>query len=111
MVINMYYVYILRCIDNSLYTGITTDIKRRINEHITKDKKCAKYTKNHDVIKLEALFTCENKHLAAKLEYHIKQLTKKEKELIIKDNKNLCLLKDKLDILKYTREEVNDVKI
>lgn len=34
----MYYIYMLRCKDNSIYTGITTDLQRRIEEHITKGK-------------------------------------------------------------------------
>lgn len=34
----MYYVYILRCEDNSLYTGITTDLERRFEEHLSKNK-------------------------------------------------------------------------
>ncbi|MBQ3573901.1 MAG: GIY-YIG nuclease family protein, partial [Clostridia bacterium] len=38
----MYYVYMMRCSDNSLYTGITTDLERRFEEH--KSKKGAKYT-------------------------------------------------------------------
>ena len=46
----MYYTYILRCKDNSLYTGITTDLERRVREHITKDEKCAKYTYLHWLI-------------------------------------------------------------
>lgn len=40
----MYYTYILRCKDNSLYTGITTNIKRRLKEHKEKGEKAAKYT-------------------------------------------------------------------
>ena len=40
----MYYVYMLRCKDNSIYTGITTDINRRMEEHFSKGQKCAKYT-------------------------------------------------------------------
>lgn len=43
----MYYTYMLRCEDNTIYTGITTDISRRMEEHFCKDKKCAKYTKTH----------------------------------------------------------------
>lgn len=49
----MYYIYMLRCADNSIYTGITTNLQRRIEEHITKSKKCAKYTMRHTAVKLE----------------------------------------------------------
>ena len=48
----MYYVYMLRCTDNSLYTGITTDLERRMSEHFSKDKKCAKYTRRHNAKKM-----------------------------------------------------------
>ena len=81
----MYYTYILRCIDNSLYTGITNDLKRRLEEHINKTDKCAKYTLTHQVEKLELAFTSESRILATKLEYHIKKLTKHKKELLIKE--------------------------
>ena len=47
----------IRCSDNSIYTGITTDIERRFLEHKTKSSKCAKYTYNHDVVSLECYFT------------------------------------------------------
>ena len=43
----MYYTYMLRCTDDSIYTGITTDLKRRMDEHFTQGEKCAKYTKRH----------------------------------------------------------------
>lgn len=79
----MYYIYILRCHDDSLYTGITTDVKRRIYEHVNKTKAGAQYTKTRDVIKIEALWTCENRSLASKLEYKIKKYTKDEKEKLI----------------------------
>lgn len=50
----MYYTYMLRCEDNSIYTGMTTDIERRMAEHSSKSVKCAKYTLNHSARKLEA---------------------------------------------------------
>ena len=100
----MYYVYIIRCKDNSLYTGITNNLKRRVKEHITKSKKCAKYTKNHIAMNLEAYWITEDRTLASKLEYQIKKLTKNEKEEIIvnkeKFNEYLSL---KVDITKYTK--------
>ena len=84
----MYYIYMLRCKDNTIYTGITVDIKRRMEEHFSKNEKCAKYTYTHNAKKLEAVWQTENKSLASKLEYAIKKLTKAKKEELIK-NKNL----------------------
>ena len=86
----MYYTYMLICENNSIYTGITTDIKRRMEEHFSKDSKCAKYTKSHKPKKLECVWESENKVLASKLEYWIKRLTKTQKEELIK---NQCLEK------------------
>ena len=100
----MYYVYIIRCKDNSLYTGITNNLKRRVKEHITKSKKCAKYTKNHIAMNLEAYWITEDRRLASKLEYQIKKLTKNEKEeIIVNKEKFNVYLSLKVDITKYTK--------
>ena len=99
---NKYYIYIIRCIDNSLYTGITTDIDRRMMEHKTKSKLGAKYTKNHDFLRLEIYFMTSSRSLASKLEYHIKRLSKVDKEKII-TSKSLNILSDKLDINNYVK--------
>ncbi len=79
----MYYVYILRCEDNSLYTGITTDVKRRYEEHIRGSVKGARYTHSHKPIGIETVFCADNKSEASRLEYFLKQLKKSEKEKII----------------------------
>ena len=99
----MYYIYMLRCKDNTIYTGITVDIKRRMDEHFSKNEKCAKYTYTHNAKKLEAVWQTENKSLASKLEYAIKKLTKVKKEELIR-NKNLeeMFLKNKnIDFKNY----------
>ena len=93
----------LRCKDNSIYTGITTDIDRRMEEHFSKNEKCAKYTYTHIAKKLEAVWEAENKSLASKLEYHIKKLSKEKKELLIesKDLSRVFLNNKKIDIEDY----------
>jgi len=90
----MYYVYMLRCEDNSIYTGIAKDLEHRMNEHFTQDEKCAKYTKSRKAKKLELAWKTENKSTASKLEYAIKTLTKIKKEELIKKPK---LLKEYFD--------------
>ena len=82
----MYYTYIIQCKDSSFYTGITTNIDRRITEHKNKTKRCAKYTYTHDIDKLVALWQSENRSTASKLEYQIKKLNKKDKIKLIKEN-------------------------
>lgn len=80
-----YFVYILRCEDNSLYTGITTDATRRYAEHGGKNGKGAKYTLSHTPIGTECIWTATNKSTALRLEYQIKALTKAKKENLIRD--------------------------
>ena len=99
----------LRCEDNSIYTGITSDIKRRMEEHFSQNKKCAKYTLTHQAQKLECVWKSENRILASKLEFHIKKnLTKKEKEALIKNNDLLdSLLGEKIETSQYEAIKVN----
>ncbi|WP_290772363.1 GIY-YIG nuclease family protein [Anaerofustis sp.] len=92
----MYYTYMLRCIDNTIYTGITTDVKRRVKEHIQRGSKCAKYTLKHRVKNLECVWKSENRIMASKLEYRIKKLTKSEKEMLIKNPHDLHIYFDKI---------------
>ncbi|MDD2694227.1 MAG: GIY-YIG nuclease family protein [Candidatus Gracilibacteria bacterium] len=74
----MYFTYILRCADDTLYTGITTDIERRVFEHNHTDKG-AKYTKIRRPVKLVYQEQYDSRSEASKQEYAIKQMTKKEK--------------------------------
>lgn len=98
----MYYIYIIRCKDNSLYTGITNDIERRMNEHIFKTKKCAKYTLRHTAIKLEKAWKTENRSFASKLEYNLKKISKlKKEELIINKTSIYNLFNEKIECDKY----------
>lgn len=91
----MYYTYMIRCKGNTLYTGITTDIERRFSEHSDKDERGAKYTKSHDVEKVEAVWKSENRSQASKLEFALKKLTKQQKEELILDNKKFELFLSK----------------
>lgn len=78
----MYYFYILRCADNSLYTGITTDLDRRVEEHNT-SRKGAKYTRQKRPVELVYFEKFAGRSAAMKREWEVKQLSKKEKELLI----------------------------
>ncbi|MBO5008388.1 MAG: GIY-YIG nuclease family protein [Clostridia bacterium] len=99
----MYYVYILRCSDNSLYTGITTDLEKRFSQHFTKCREAAKYTRSRQVLSVEAVWSAHDRSAASKLEYRIKGLTKPQKEALISSPQTLGdVLGDKLDISNYT---------
>lgn len=100
-----YYTYMIRCEDNSLYTGTTSDIDRRTKEHILKEKNGAKYTKSHNAVKLEIVWRCKNKSLACKLEYQLKKLNKAQKEKIVSGEKISTYLSGKVDCRSYKIEK------
>lgn len=77
----MNYVYILKCNDDSLYTGWTNNLERRIKAHST--GKGAKYTKARLPIELVYFEEFEDKIEAMKREYAIKQLKRREKLMLI----------------------------
>lgn len=80
--ISKWKVYILRCSDDTLYTGITTDLDRRVKEH-NSSRLGAKYTKVRQPVELVYYERCDDRIDASKREYAIKQLSRKEKlELI-----------------------------
>ena len=83
----MYYTYMIRCKDNSIYTGMTNDIEKRMDEHFNRKKEGAKYTKSHQAEKIEIVWKTKEKTLACKLEYRIKTLPKSKKETLIKNKK------------------------
>ncbi|MEW9079698.1 GIY-YIG nuclease family protein [Terrisporobacter glycolicus] len=93
----MCYTYIIKCKNNTLYTGYTTDIIRRMEEH--KQGINSKYTRANGFDKLEIFFEIDNKSQAMKLEYYIKKLSKSKKIWII-NNPELFIdeVKDKFSI-------------
>jgi len=78
----MSYTYILKCKDDSLYTGWTNDLKKRITSHNA--GKGAKYTKARRPVELVYYEEFQTREEAMKREYAIKQLSRKEKEALIK---------------------------
>lgn len=79
----MYYVYMLECSDKTIYTGISTDLERRIVEHNGSDKG-AKYTRTRRPVKLVYSEKYKDRSLASKREYEIKKrMTRIEKLALI----------------------------
>ncbi len=79
---NIWFVYILRCSDDSLYTGITTDLRRRVEQHNAGT--ASKYTRSRLPVVLEYQKEQPTKSMALKRELAIKALTRKAKEELIK---------------------------
>ncbi len=79
----MYSTYILICSDNTLYTGITTDLERRIKEHNGESLWWAKYTKTRQPVELLYYESHNNRSEASKREYEIKKMTRAQKLQLI----------------------------
>ena len=75
--------YMIRCKDGSLYTGITTDVKRRFEEHQSQSDKCAKYLRGKGPLTLVYNVVVGSRPEAAQLEYEVKRLSKAEKEAMV----------------------------
>ena len=76
-------VYMVRCADGTLYTGVATDVTRRVAEHNGKGKTGARYTRTRRPVKLVYQELAANRSDACKREYRIKQLTRAEKLKLI----------------------------
>ena len=81
----MYYLYILECADGTLYTGITTDLARRIEEHNSSGKG-AKYTRTRRPVKLCYSEVCEDRSSASRREHAIKKMTRTQKLRLIEES-------------------------
>lgn len=84
-----WYLYMVRCRDGSLYTGITTDVSRRLEEHEGQGNKGAKYLRGRGSLSLVFKMKMEDKASALRLEHRIKKLTKAQKEKLIETNGTL----------------------
>lgn len=78
-----YYIYIARCRDDSLYTGIAVDPVRRLRQHVLGAPACARYTRSHPVCALEGLWYAENKSAALRMERAVKSLTHAKKQRLL----------------------------
>ena len=80
----MYYTYILRCSDGSLYIGITNDLNRRFAAHLA--GRGAKYTRSHPPVRFEAAWQSPDRASASRLEARLKKLSHAEKEALAGGN-------------------------
>jgi len=76
-------IYVLRCCDNTLYTGITKNIAKRVEEHNAGGRLAAKYTRARRPVTLVYVEHAATRSDAARREYEIKQMDKRAKELLV----------------------------
>lgn len=76
----VYFVYVLLCVGNTYYTGISTDVNARFHKH--QSGKGAKYTRSHRPLRIVYQQAFPDKSLALKREAELKRLTHRQKELL-----------------------------
>lgn len=84
-----HYVYIIRCVDGSLYTGMTGNLSNRFTQH--KNGQGAVWTKRHGVETLLCVFQCKDGPSARKLEVKIKRMGREQKLDLCSSPKNLVI--------------------
>lgn len=77
-----WWVYMVRCSDDSLYTGVATDVLRRVAEHNHSDTLAAKYTRARRPVVLVYRESCSSRAEAGRREYAIKQMNRQAKEAL-----------------------------
>lgn len=78
-----HFVYVLQCADETLYTGYTTDVERRVEEHGAGEG--AKYTRGRTPVELVHVEAFDSKSAAMSREWEIKQLRREEKERLVEE--------------------------
>ena len=86
---DIWFLYLIRCRDRSLYTGITTDVKRRFNEHQEGGRKGSKYLRGKTPLELVLKRKIGSKSIALKVENRVKRMTKAEKEMFVSGKINM----------------------
>lgn len=79
---SVWYLYILRCGDGTLYTGITTDVEKRLEAH--RSGKGAKYTRGRSPLELIYREKCGSHSDALKRELTVKKLSREQKEMLLR---------------------------
>lgn len=85
----------LRCADQALYTGITTDLDRRFNEHQSSPSRGAKYFRSNPPVRVVFTFGVPTRGLASQIESRIKKLNKRDKENLAQGQRRLFDLIEK----------------
>jgi putative endonuclease len=85
-----WHVYLLRCADDTLYCGVTTDLDRRLAQHNGRLPGGARYTRPRRPVALLLSRACTSRQEALRLEYHIKRLPRSRKEQALKEFPQCC---------------------
>ncbi|RDL43968.1 GIY-YIG nuclease family protein [Marinomonas piezotolerans] len=84
-----WFVYMIKTHKNTLYTGVTTDVERRFREHASQGVKSARYLRGKAPLELVWVASVDDKQMAMRLEYRIKQLPRKTKDKLVANEHTL----------------------
>ncbi len=93
---SVFSLYIVRCADDTLYTGITTDVPNRIAEHES-GVRGARYLRGKGPLRLEFRQQVGDRSCASRLEHRVKRLSRQQKEALIRGDQSLSALLDTPD--------------
>ncbi|MCJ7808152.1 MAG: GIY-YIG nuclease family protein [Dehalococcoidia bacterium] len=93
-----WYLYLLRCSDGSLYTGITTNVARRFAEHRENSGKGAKYLRGRRPLMLVFQKKLGSRSLALAVESKVRRLSKKRKEDLIRTNEHIEVIIKEVEV-------------
>lgn len=91
--VTTWFVYMIRTAGGQLYTGITTDVQRRLDEH-TSGSKGARFLRGKGPLELVWQCSVPDRSVASRLEYRIKQLSRKDKHRLLAGSLDVSLLLD-----------------
>lgn len=99
----MYYLYMLLCEGDLIYTGIAKDVKKRLGEHLGMQRGGAKFTRAHRPKRLLCLFSLPDRALASSAENRVKRLSRVQKERLVHSPEQVfCeLFADLSDVISY----------
>lgn len=80
----VWYLYLIRCADDTIYTGISTDVARRFQEHCVGGNRGARYLRGRGPLSLERKLRVGDHGRAARLEWRVKRLSRCDKEALIR---------------------------
>ena len=80
---NSWFVYIVQCSDGTFYTGITTDVERRVREHNSHNQKGSRYVRSRRPAELVYCESCPDRSAASRREYAVRKMSRSQKLALI----------------------------
>lgn len=87
-----WFLYVIRCGDDTLYTGIAVDVVRRFGDHAAQGRRCARYLRGREPLRLAFAVEVGTRSRAAQVEARVKRLSRADKERLVRGELGLAAL-------------------